>query len=70
MGPFKNYSDGDNYSRYHNSWYNDQANFITSSTPWFFRGGGYSNGLLAGQFYFVMSTGDASGMYGFRIVLT
>ena len=39
MGPFKNYLDGDNNLRWHNSWYADNSDFVDSSYPWFFRGG-------------------------------
>ena len=70
MGPFKNYLDGDNISRYHSSWYVFGANFVDSSNPWFIRGGHYSDGVLAGQFHFARDTGAASGGRGFRLVLT
>ena len=69
MGPFKNYLDGDNTSRYHNSWYSDYSYFVDSSYPWFTRGGSYYHGVLAGQFGFCRSTGATSGDIGFRLVL-
>ncbi len=70
MGPFKTYLDGDNNSRYHNSWYGDYSYFVDSTSPWFGRGGYYVNGVLAGQFYFSRDTGGASAAVGFRIVLS
>ena len=70
MGPFKNYLDGDNNSRWHNSWYGDTSYFVDSSHPWFYRGGYYDNGVLAGQFYFDRSTGGVYSYIGFRIVLS
>ena len=70
MGPFKTYLDGDNNSRYHNSWYGDSSYFVDSTYPWFYRGGLYDHGVLAGQFYFNRSTGGAYTDVGFRIVLS
>ena len=70
MGPFASYVDGDNYSRNHNSWYNDNSSFVHSSDPWFSRGGNYYNGILASQFNFDRHTGENSTKYTFRIVLT
>ena len=70
MGPFKTYLDGDNNSRYHNSWYGDYSYFVDSTSPWFGRGGYYVNGVLAGQFYFSRDAGGASAAVGFRIVLS
>ena len=70
MGPFKSYLDGDNNSRWHNSWYGDYSYFVDSSAPWFARGGVCSNGVLAGQFGFVRLTGGVGSDIGFRIVLS
>ena len=70
MGPFKTYLDGDNNSRYHNSWYGDNSNFVDSTYPWFGRGGYYGNGVLAGQFHFNRTTGGAYTLIGFRLVLS
>ena len=70
LGPFKNYADGDNTSRYHSSWYGDVSNFMDSSSPWLFRGGNYSDGVLSGSFYFIKFTGNNFSYAGFRIVLT
>ena len=69
MGPFKSYLDGDNNSRYHNSWYADVSYFVESSNPWFSRGGYYVNGGLAGQFYFSRGTGAVNTNVGSRLVL-
>ena len=70
MGPFKCFLDADNASRWHNSWYGDDSNFIDISNPWFIRGGLYNNGVLAGQFYFDRYTGGVYLNLGFRIVLS
>ena len=70
MGPFKNYKDGDSNSRWHNSWYGDTSDFIDSTSPYFFRGGFFGNGLLASQFYFSRDTGGANPNRSFRIVLS
>ena len=70
IGPFKTYLDGDNNSRYHNSWYGDGSYFVDSTYPWFHRGGNYDYGVLAGQFYFCRGTGGADTTLGFRLVLS
>ena len=70
MGPFKQYLDGDNTSRYHSSWYNNNSDFIGSTYSWFGRGGQYSYGILAGIFCFERATGGTYTGGGFRIVLT
>ena len=70
MGPFKSYLDGDNNSRWHNSWYADSSTFVISSDPWFHRGGHYGDGVLAGQFYFHRYTGGVYTTLGSRLVLT
>ena len=69
IGPFYNYLDSDNFSRYHNSWYADYSHFVDSSNPWFFRGGVYSYGVLAGQFNFNRYTGAVNTSIGSRLVL-
>lgn len=69
MGPFKSYLDGDNSSRWHNSWYGDISNFVEASDPWFVRGGIYDHGVLAGQFNFNRGTGGVYTNVGFRLVL-
>ena len=70
MGPFKQYLDGDNNSRYHSSWYGDHSYFVDSSYPWFSRGGHYTYGVLSGAFYFGRYTGGAYSYGGFRLVLS
>ena len=51
-------------------WYSDYANFVSSSLPWFFRGGYYGNGDSAGVFGFGYNTGEANSYFGFRVVLS
>ena len=70
MGPFKQYLDGDNTSRWHSSWYDDYSDFVESSYPWFVRSGHYTYGVLCGAFYFSRHTGGTHSSDGFRIVLT
>ena len=70
MGPFQQYLDGDNSSRWHSSWYGDDSYFVASTFPWFARGGFYDNGVLAGAFYFARYTGAVDTSLGSRIVLT
>ena len=60
MGPFQSVK---------SSWYNDYADFVYSSVPWFARGGSYSNGSGAGVFYFIYSGGHAYSGVSFRLVL-
>ena len=69
MGPFYDYADGDSYVRRHNNWYADISYFVHSGNPWFYRGGDYDNGVLAGPFNIHYYTGGASGIVGFRLVL-
>ena len=69
MGPFYFYADKDNNKRYHNNWYGDFSYFVDSSSPWFFRGGIYAYGVLAGQFYFNTYTGGVTSHDGSRLVL-
>jgi hypothetical protein len=56
-------------SSHKSSWYQDYANFVNSSGPWFLRGGDYLYTSIDGVFYFNVYTGDASGYYGSRLVL-
>ena len=51
-------------------WYSDYAYFVSSSDPWFTRGGYYRNGDYAGVFYFGRSTGEGYSYYGFRVALS
>ena len=70
MGPFYVYADDDNNNRSHNNWYSDVSYFFSVSYPLFYRGGGYADGVPAGQFYFCRYTGGAGSDIGFRLVLT
>ena len=70
IGPFKQYLDGDNNTRWHSSWYDDYSDFVDSSYPWFVRSGHYTYGVLCGAFYFSRHTGGTHNSDGFRIVLT
>ena len=42
------------------NWYGDYAYFVNGSIPWFRRGGFYSDGSIAGAFYFIYYGGRAS----------
>ena len=73
MGPFTNLkSSGSNGDKtaYVSNWYASDAGFVDLSCPWFGRGGGCNNGVIAGQFYFDRYTGGAGNGLGFRLVLT
>ena len=51
-------------------WYSDYAVFVYSSTPWFGRGGYYSDGDSAGVFDFYAYTGEGLTTRGFRVALS
>ena len=58
-------------------WYSDYAQFVSSSYPWFLRGGQYLNGDKAGMFCFNNFSGNGGDsynesywFYGFRVVLS
>ena len=65
------------YTRYHlgdatietNGWNGDNADFVTSSYPWFIRGGHYGNRTNAGVFAFSINNGPASSYNSARAVL-
>ena len=42
------------------NWYGDYANFVSSSNPWFIRGGNYNTGALTGVFFFNGDSGDST----------
>ncbi len=69
MGPFDEYGDGDNKMRWHNRWYADISDFVSASSLWLFRGGHFTDGVIAGQFYFNSITSAANKVGGFRIAL-
>ena len=50
-------------------WNGNYMYFVTSSYPWFERGGGYSNGSDAGLFYAYYDSGNASNGNAFRVAL-
>ena len=41
---------------------------VTSSNPWFYRGGGYNNTSNAGVFYYNNNTGGTNNNISFRVV--
>ena len=51
-------------------WYSDATKFISSSSPWFLRGGDCSSGSVAGVFSFGSYNGGSYIPYGFRVVLS
>ena len=51
-------------------WNDDYAIFVSSSGPWFVRGGNYLNSSDAGVFSFSSTDGDAYSDYSFRVVLS
>ena len=52
-----------------NQWNNNYSHFVTSSYPWFHRGGHYYNDSLAGLFYANGPDGVLSDNYAFRVAL-
>ena len=70
MTPIKSYKDGDGTSRHHSIWYSGGSDFVDSSLSWFDRGGMYTEGGNASQFYFGRNNGAAARFSSFRIVLT
>ena len=52
------------------NWYGDTANFVSSVSPWFNRGGGYGLGFYAGAFVFSNNVGVAYYDGSFRAVLS
>ena len=70
MGPFYYYADEDSKKRNHNSWYDNDSNFVESINPWFARGGAYNHGIIAGQFFFGRNTGDGYMNATSHLVLT
>ena len=51
------------------SWYGDYSNFPNTSSPFFLRGGYYSNGTSAGVFCFYHDSGNSYSYDSFRPVL-
>ena len=51
------------------SWYSDYSYFPVTGCPFFIRGGYFSNGSVAGVFYFSNSSGNGYSTYSFRPVL-
>jgi len=51
------------------SWNGDHTYFIDATSPWFVRGGGYSNGIDAGTFNFSRTAGRSVANNSFRPVL-
>ena len=70
FGPFYYFSDKNGSLRQHNSWYDDFSLPVDTTNSWYFRGGNYQGGFLAGQGYFLGGSGNAINDLGYRIVLT
>ena len=52
------------------NWYNDSANFVSTSFPWFSRGGAYSISAGTGVFYFKYDIGSSNYNYSLRPVIS
>ncbi len=48
---------------------NYYSNFPNTSNPFFYRGGNYNDGTIAGAFSFSYDNGNPNGNHGFRPVL-
>ena len=59
-----------NSERNMGSWYNDEAYFLNSYTPWFLRGGVAKHGTDAGMFSFEYHYGATNETASFRMILT
>ena len=70
MGHFGSEKDPDGGTRNKSSWYKDYAYLVSSSTPWFARGGAWVNGIISGAFSTGFGPGYISDDKVFRIVLT
>ena len=70
MGPFGREKDPDGTTRQKSSWYGDYASFVSSSYPWFDRGGDWKYGTESGIFAFGSASGAVSTYLSFRIILT
>ena len=70
MGPFKRIIYANNIELFIHSWYSGVSHFVYSTSPWFFRGGGYHDGIEAGVFAFGPHTGSVDFSIGFRVVFT
>ena len=51
------------------AWYDDYAYFVYSSSSWFYRGGSYDNGSVAGVFRFYYGNGSALSIRSARAAL-
>ena len=65
MGPFESYRV--QLVKNISSWYSNTSYFLNCFTPWFMRGGTYSDGINSGIFNFELNSGGAD--CGFRVVL-
>ncbi len=70
VGPFKRVVYANNVEQFISSWYSNRAHFVTSSYPWFTRGGQYSIGIESGMFAFALYSGSVQPYFGFRVVIT
>ena len=52
------------------NWYSDDAYFVSTSGPWFLRGGGYSIGAGAGVFGFGYDSGNSRSISSSRLVIS
>lgn len=62
------YETSNSYSNSTSSWFNADAYFPYTSSPFFLRSNS-SGDIAAGTFCFNQSRGDANSYYGFRVVL-
>ena len=53
-----------------NHWYGDYAGFVHAHSPWFWRGGNYGVGDMAGAFLSNYYIGNANDLSGFRSVVS
>jgi len=63
------YETSNKYENTDGSWYADYSLFPYSGSPFFMRGGYYSDTTCAGLFCFNYNVGNYNGVFGFRVVV-
>ncbi len=69
MGPFKRMVYANNIEQFISSWYSVSSEFVSSTWPWFVRGGSYNFGVESGVFAFNHDPGSVHSWIGFRVVM-
>jgi hypothetical protein len=70
MAPFSIYTSSSGSSYVANKWYADRSYFVSTTYPWFVRGGCYNTGIRAGQFSIYEYDGNVNNIASYRLVLS